>query len=101
MLSHPQVCPKGLSPRGGARPPGPGGAYVTCAKAPMCSVIAPPQKKLTGSTTTLSFGLYGWVGGGSGACVWVKPTIAIMEIGGNQRFEVSGWAGVAWGVVAA
>ena len=47
---------------------------MTCAKAPMWSVIAPPQKALNGEITVLSLGLNGFVGGGSGARVWVKPT---------------------------
>ena len=67
----------------GVEPPGGGALWVTCAKAPMCSVMAPPQKKLNGSTTVLLLELNGCVGGGSGACVWVKPTIAIVAIGGQ------------------
>ncbi len=55
----------------------------------MCSVMAPPQKKLNGSTLTLLFGPYGVVGGGSGAWVWVKPTIAIIATGGHQGLALS------------
>jgi hypothetical protein len=57
---------------------------VTCAKAPMLSVMAPPQNALNGESTTLSLGLNGSVGGGSGVCVWVKPTMVIIAIGGTQ-----------------
>jgi hypothetical protein len=56
---------------------------VTCANAPMLSVMAPPQKPLKGETITLSLALNGSVGGGRGACVCVKPTMAIIEIGGT------------------
>jgi hypothetical protein len=60
---------------------------VTCANAPMLSVIAPPQKPLKGETTTLLLVLYGSVGGASGACVWVKPTIAIIATGGTYSLS--------------
>ena len=33
--------------------------YVTCANAPMFSVMAPPQKKLKGVIVILSLSLYG------------------------------------------
>ena len=46
--------------------------------------MAPPQKKLNGDTTRLLLVLYGSVGGGSGASVLVKPTMAIIEIGGTH-----------------
>lgn len=36
-LSHVQVCPNGSG-----KPPGGGALWVTCAKAPMCLVMAPP-----------------------------------------------------------
>ena len=48
--------------------------------------MAPPQKKLTGDSTTLLLALYGAVGGDSGVCVLVNPMIAIIEIGGTQVF---------------
>jgi hypothetical protein len=50
----------------------------------MCSVTAPPQNPLIGESTQLSFDPYGAVGGGSGACVWVKPAIAIIDTGGTH-----------------
>src|SRR5215470_4877174 len=83
-LSHVQVCPNGS-----LNPPGGGALYVTCANAPMLFVIAPPQNALTGDSTVLSFGFQGSLGGGSGACVWVKPRIAIIEIGGTYSLPSS------------
>jgi hypothetical protein len=78
VLSHVQVWPNGSG-----NPPGGGALYVTCAKAPTLSVIAPPQNPLNGEITALSFWANGAVGGGCGVCVWVKPTIAIIAIGGT------------------
>src|SRR5271166_5317156 len=55
----------------------------------MCSVMAPPQKKLTGESDTLSLGWNGAVCGSCGESVWVKPMIPIIEIGGTQPFSPS------------
>src|SRR5579864_365992 len=82
VLSHVQVCPKGSG-----NPPGGGALYVTWAKAPIWSVIAPPQNALKGDITVLSFDLKGLVGGGSGACVCVNPTTVIIEIGGTYSLS--------------
>src|SRR6185437_9651024 len=78
----------------GSVPNPPGGCplYVTCAKAPTFSVIAPPQKKLKGTIVILSLSL-----NGAGvdnpmiedrdAWVWVNPNVTIAESGGTQIFE--------------
>src|SRR6516165_5971971 len=81
VLSHVHVLPNAS-----LNPPGGGPAYVICANAPTCSVIAPPQKKLTGSSVRTSLGLYGAVCGGCGESVGVKPRTPIIEIGGTQLF---------------
>src|SRR5579862_1094380 len=83
VLSQVQLCTYGSLP---IEAVGGGPASVNCAKAPMWSVMAPPQKKLRGDTTTLLLVAYGSVGGGAGACVLVNPTIAIIEIGGTHSF---------------
>ena len=89
MLSQPHVWTAN-----GSVPNPPGGCplYVTCANAPMFSVMAPPQKKLKGVIVILSLSLYG-AGVGSpmivdrDASVWVNPKVTIAEIGGTQIFE--------------
>ena len=50
--------------------------------------MAPPQKKLTGDSTTLLLELYGAVGGGKAVWVLVNPVIAIIETGGTHFFSL-------------